>query len=73
MLLFGGISPCGVWVSEVMECFDHCLMVHPSSCFEDSSSKSHVDCDRPAQEISEEKNISKWLTDHSSDVSGFAF
>ena len=51
----------------------HDLMGHPSRSIEDSATKSHVDCDRPAQEISEEKNISKWLTDHFSDASDFPF
>jgi len=56
----------GILDRKVVECFNWGL--NTSKSVEDSGALSNVDYDGPAQDVSEEKNISRWSKDHSCDI-----
>lgn len=44
------------------------LKGHSGRILEDSSAESYVDCEGPAQEVSEENKVSEWARGHSWDA-----
>ena len=69
MLFVGGIwKTLGLLVRKAVKYFLWGLMGFTRSSIKDSDAENNVDYDSPAQEVSEEKNVSLWPRDYSCDI-----
>lgn len=62
------LAECGLWIRKVVEHLKWGLMGHPKRNMEESGAGSNVDHDYPAQEASEENNVTKWPRNCSCDT-----
>lgn len=68
MLLVGERWPLVLWIRKEVEHFRWYIMDHTGRHREDSGDESNADYDGLTLEVSEGKNISKWLRDHSCNI-----
>ena len=58
----------GLWIRKAVECFKWGLMGQSSRKMKDSGAEGDLNCGGLAQEVSEEKNFSMLLRNHSCDM-----